>query len=117
MTAILSVSLSQNVSAVDVIKNNPIGIHHENREVRKVELEIDADRNKIIEESNAINADRRKLKYADKASGEEIKKDIENRNAKIKDLKKEISAKKEERDLLMNGKQKDEARRSRRDAK
>ena len=118
---ILAISLAGNVSAVDTVKNNPVAIKHESLGVHKIEHEIDADRDKIIEESNAIKADRRKLKEAekasDKANAEQIKKDIVMRDAKIKDLKKEISDKKGERYLLMNGKQKDEPRRTRRDAK
>ena len=51
------------------------------------------------------------------ATKEEIKKDIEAREAKIKDLKKGIRGKKEQRYLLMNGKQKDEPRRTRLDTK
>ena len=127
--AILTINLPQNAYAVGTstsipAASQPAAQHisqHENRNVRKVELAIDADRDKIIEESNVIKLDRRKLKDADKMSekvnAEEIRKDIETREAKIKDLKKEIASKKEQRYLLMNGKQKDEPRRTRRDAK
>ena len=99
--AILTVNLPQSVYAVDAVKANLAvakpAAQHENAEVRKVELQIDADRDKIIEESNVIKLDRRKLKDADKisdkANAEGIRKDIETREAKIKDLKKEIAAK------------------------
>ena len=130
---ILPINLSQFAYAVDMTGSNPAvpqtasqtvsqpAAQHESQAVRKVELEIDADRDRIIKESNAINLDRRKLKDADKAKSEqvkeEIRKDIEDRESKIKDLKKEIRDKKEQRYFLMNGKQKDEARRSRLDAK
>ena len=126
---ILTINLSQNAYAVGTSTSIPAPsksvaqpvAQHENRDVRKVEFQIDADRDKIIEESNVIKSDRRKLKDADKisdkANAEGIGKDIETREAKIKDLKKEIAAKKEQRYLLMNGKQKDEPRRTRQDAK
>ena len=118
---ILEISSLQNLYAIDTVKNNPVVVPDQGHKARKVELEIDADRDKIIEESNAINADRRKLKDADKVSdktgAEQIKKDIEERKVKIIDLKKEISDKKEQRYFLMNGKQKDEPRRNRQDAK
>ena len=128
--AILATNLPQNAYAVGTSTSisaasqpvaQPAVSQHEKRDVRKVELEIDADRDKIIEESAAIKMDRRKLKDADKISdkvnAEGIRRDIETREAKIRDLKKEIAAKKEQRYLLMNGKQKDEPRRTRQDAK
>ena len=98
---------------------------HGNSKVRVVELEIDADRDKIIEETSAIRDDRRRLKGADKMSdktgaahiAEEISKDIVARDARIGYLKKEIKDKKAERYILMNGKHKDEPRRTRLDAK
>jgi len=96
------VSLSQKAYAAD----------HENSAVRKIEIGIDTDRDKIIEESKAIKADRRKLKeaekIADKAKVEQIKQeinqDIEKRKAAIKDLKTDISNKKDQKNDLVYGK-------------
>ena len=64
--AISVVTLSQKAYSADLGKSNAVGIKHESSEVHKVESEIDADRDKIIEEGKAIKADRRKLKEADK---------------------------------------------------
>ena len=119
--AISVVTLSQKAYSADLGKSNAVGIKHESSEVHKVESEIDADRDKIIEEGKAIKADRRKLKEADKMPDkltakeikEKINQEIEEGEAAIRDLKKEISDKKEERYYLINGKQKDESRRTR----
>ena len=118
-------SVSQKAYSADIVKSNAAVMEASRMAVHNVEAEIDADRNKIIEEGGAIKADRRKLKEAekmpDKLKVEEIKKeinqDIGNREAAIRDLKKGISNKKEQRYILMNGKQKDEPRRTRQDAK
>ncbi len=119
--AISAASFSQEAYSADLNKSNAAGIKHDSGGVRKVEAEIDADRDKIIEEGKAMKADRLKLKEAgkmpDKLKVEEIKKEInqgiEKREAAIRDLKKEIRNKKEERYYLINGKQKDEPRRTR----
>ena len=129
VVVIFAMIFLQDTYAIDAVKSNPVnpavaakaGAQHESPEVRKVELQIDADRDWIIAESDAVNADRRKLKDADKVSdkvaAEQLKKDITEREARIKDLKKGIRDKKEQRYFMMNGKQKDESRRTRLDAK
>ena len=80
--------------------------------IHEIEVSIDADREKIIEEMKAIKVDRKKLKdtekLADKVKAEamkrEIVQEIEKRQAAIKDLKKNISDKKYQRNELMYGK-------------
>ncbi len=108
---ILTAALSQKAYCADENKKNAdnMGV---SSAVRKIEAEIDADREKIIEEGKAIKADRRKLKeseeIADKAKSEQIKQelsqDIKKREAAIKDLKKGIDNKKYRRNDLVYGK-------------
>lgn len=80
----------------------------ESSAIRAIQADIDADRSRIIEENKAIIADRRKLKEAektaDKANIEQIKQDIEKREAAIRDLKKDINNKKRQKDDLIYGK-------------
>ena len=71
--------------------------------MRNLEKEIIAQRDQIIQESRAIDSDRRKLKEAgrisDKTESErvkqEINQDIEKRKAAIADLKKDINKKRD----------------------
>jgi len=75
----------------------------DNSELRNLEKEIIAQRDQIIQESRAIDSDRRKLKEAgrisDKTESErvkqEINQDIEKRKAAIADLKKDINKKRD----------------------
>ena len=119
--AISIAGLTQKLYAADLDKPGAIGIDDNGVSVRKIELAIDADRDKIIEESKAIGRDKRKLKEAEKASDKanavQIRQGIKDREAVIKGLKDGIRGKKVERYNLMNGKQKDAPRRSRDDLK
>ena len=80
---------------------------------RKLERAIDADRDKIISESKAISEDRRKMRQALKAAGkekagqakQEIEQDIKSREARIKEIKKEISGLKDQRNDILYGKE------------
>ena len=98
-------------------KNNLIDIKQDNSVIHKIQGDIDADRNKIIQESGAVTADRQKLKEAekisDKTTAEQIKQDIEKRESTIKDLKKDIINKKEQKDDIVYGKRQKIPRRNR----
>ena len=96
--AISSACLSPNGYALDADKNAPAPAYlkHEDSAVRVIELAINADRNKIIEEMKAIKA--MKAVKADP-------KDIASREATIKSLKKEISDMKIRKNHLVYGDQ------------
>ena len=94
-------------------KDNAIGSNRIGGEARKIELAIDADRNKIIEESKAIAADHKKIKetarLVDKTAAgqvaQEMSKDIETRESVIRGLKKDISDMKIRKNHLVYGDQ------------
>lgn len=106
-----AISVSQQAYAADINKDNPAAIKQANNPMHKIQADIDADRGNIIEESKAINADRQRLKEAEKMADKErageikheIARDIEKREAAIKDLKKDINDKKEQKFHLIYG--------------
>ena len=81
----------------DIIKQGDAGSGHDTSPVRKIELSIAADRDKIIQENAEIKEDERKLKEAEKIADRteaqtikvEMGRDIENRKNMVKGLKKE----------------------------
>ena len=76
-------------------------------QIRNIELSIAGDREKIIQETRAINEDKRKLKAAqksgDKAIADEMAKDIKTREAAIKAIKGGIVSKKDEKNNIVYG--------------
>lgn len=110
---ILAAVLSQQASAFDINKSISSNTERERNGVCKLEADIAADRDRIIEENKAIKADRQKLKeagkIADKAKAEQVRQelnqDIERRNAAIKDLKRGISVKRLHQHDLIYGKE------------
>ena len=123
ITGAMAVSgLPQKAYAADPNNKNIVaGLKKQNSPVHIIEIEIDADRGKIIEEGKAISRDRQKLsearKVADKAKSEQIKQeidqDIEKREAAIKDLKKDVKNKYDQIDDLLYGKERKVPRRTR----
>ena len=117
-TTSLVVLLRQAYTA-DVNKDNLADIKQDGNAIHKIQAGIDADRDKIIEENKAIVVDRRKLKeaekIADKAKIEQINQNIEKRKAVIKDLKKDIRNKKDQKSYLIYGKPQNMPKRSRKE--
>lgn len=101
-------TLSQTAYCADKSTNSAGNAGGSSAVVRKIEASIAADREKIIEEGKAINADKRKLKEAEKAAdsatSEQVKQDIKARELTIANLKKGIINKKYERNDLVYGK-------------
>lgn len=81
--------------------------------IHDLEASIAEDRDNIIAQGRAIKDDRRRIKDAERLSDktealrkiDEAGQDIKKREAAIKDLKKSISMKKDERGILMYGKE------------
>ena len=108
---IFAASSLQSLWAIDMNIINSAPVKQESNAVRKLEIDIDEDRDKIIEENKAIDIDKRKLKESEKISDrkesekikEEISGDIKKRESAIKDLKDDVRRKKDERYNLMHG--------------
>ena len=91
-------AISQKVYAANItVKKDGAGQGQENGAVRKLEIAIAADRDKIIQENAAIKENMRKIKESEKIADaakaaemkEELERDIEKRKNAIKELKKD----------------------------
>jgi len=96
--------MNQNNSARAVIKQADSPVH-------KIQAEIDADRDKIIEETGAIKACQKKLKALEKdpdkaktaQARQEMGREIDQRKAGISELKKGIKAKRDRIHTIVYG--------------
>ncbi len=112
----------QEANAAGEENGGPVEMEGTREKIHNIEAGISEDRDKIIAQMRAIKDDRRKIKDAgrlsDKTKAAQIKeeagRDIQKREAAIKELKRSISMKKDERGGLMYGKgQKIEKRKTR----
>ena len=105
---LLAIAAVSQKAYADIIKTGGTGSGYDTSAVRKLELAIAEDRDKIIQENAAIKEDEWKLKEAEKiadrtkaqAIKEELGRDIARRKNTIKSLKKDISDMKDKRNDL-----------------
>ena len=108
---LLAIAAVSQKAYADIIKTGGTGSGYDTSAVRKLELAIAEDRDKIIQENAAIKEDEWKLKEAEKiadrtkaqAIKEELGRDIARRKNTIKSLKKDISDMKDKRNDLVYG--------------